>query len=231
MKKRLISAMAAVGLALSCSPLTAGAATVADVIAKAYAVGMPEEMIQQYIAMGSGQEWTSEQCDQAIAALDSWAGQRDNAISGGDGGNSAQNGGSTAPPPVTPEEFEEMNIDEKSDYITSVPEDEKQEYLEHMSNDEKNQMLKKLDTTEQMEVIAGMLGFGDAFGYSFSIEDISDGSVMISARDESGKLVGVTLLGDTVEKTGKPYTIPVLGSCGLILASGAGIAFVLKKCR
>ena len=230
MKKKLISAITAVGLVLMCSPLTACAATVDDVIAKAYAVGRPEEMIQQYIAMGSGQQWTSEQCDQAIAALDNWASQRDDAISGGDEQDNSQESGGQQET-ISPEEFEELDTDEKSEYIVNADDEEKEQYLALMSNDEKNQLLKKLDTSDQMKVIAGMLGFGDAFGYSFSIEDISEGSVMISARDENGKLVGVTVLGDSVEKTGKPYTLPILGSCGLILASGAGLAFVLKKCR
>ena len=84
--------------------------------------------------------------------------------------------------------------------------------------------------------VLSLLKQGDKYGYELADFvgkeiDISEGSVMISARDENGKLVGVTVLGDSVEKTGKPYTLPILGSCGLILASGAGLAFVLKKCR
>lgn len=205
------------------SPLTASATTVADVIAHAYAIGMPEDMIQEYIAMGSGREWSSAQCDKAIGILNSWAAQRDQAISGN--GDSSE----IIEEPMAPEEFEELPVEEKKDYITKIPTEEKQEYIDAMTNEEKNAMLKELDTEQQVEVIAGMLGFGDAFGYSFSIEDISDGSVMISARDENDKLVGLTVLGDSVEKTGIPYTVPVLTALGLMLLSGAGIAYSLKK--
>ena len=228
MKTRFKTIITAVVVLLSiaiCSPITSSAATVGDVIAYAYQVGMPEEMIQEYIAMGSGREWTSAQCDQAIAALSAWAAERDSAISGSGGQNQ------TVPDPIEPEEFEEMSIDEKQEYITSIPSDQKQDYLDVMTNDEKNQLLKKLDTSEQVEVIAGMLGFGDPFGYNFSIEDVSDGSVMISARGEDNKLIGVTVLGDSVEKTGKTYTYPIIAALSTILMSAIGIILLLRKGR
>lgn len=228
MKIRVKTFVVVVASALSiaiCTPITSSATSVGDVIAYAYQVGMPEDMIQGYIAMGSGREWTSEQCDQAIAALSAWAAERDSAISGGNVQTQ------TVPDSIEPEEFEEMSIDEKQEYITSIPSEQKQEYLDVMTNDEKNQLLKKLDTSEQVEVIAGMLGFGDPFGYNFSIEDVSDGSVMISARDEDNKLIGVTVLGDSVEKTGKTYTCPILAALGAILMSAIGIVVLLRKGR
>ena len=226
MKKLLAFAAAAAIAVLSGIPMTASATSVGDVIAYAYQVGMPEDMIQQYIAMGSGREWTSEQCDQAIAALSAWAAERDTAISGG-GQQSVP--AEKVPDPIEPEEFEEMSIEEKQEYITSIPSEQKQEYLDVMTNDEKNQLLKKLDTSEQVEVIAGMLGFGDPFGYNFSIEDVSNGSVMISARDENNKLVGVTVLGDSVEKTGITYPVPILAATGAILISAVGIVMIVRK--
>ena len=225
-----ISAIAVLTAALSCTPMVSSATTVGDVIAYAYEVGMPEDMIQSYIAMGSGQEWTSEQCDQAIGALSAWADERDMAISSG--GQSGQQQQQEVPEPVEPEVFEEMSIEEKQESITSVPSEQKQEYLDVMTNDEKNQLLKQLDTSEQVEVIAGMLGFGDPFGINFSIEDIaSDGSVMISARDDDNNLVGVTVLGDSVEKTGITYTWPVIAASCSILLSVAGFAVMVKKGR
>jgi hypothetical protein len=69
-------------LVLGCGAgtLTASATSVGDVIAHAYAVGLPESDIQACIAQYSGREYTSEQCDQAIAALDNWAKERDDKI-------------------------------------------------------------------------------------------------------------------------------------------------------
>ncbi len=225
LKYIVASAIAAFTVAFNCSSIAASATSVGDVISYAYQVGMPEDMIQQYIAMGSGREWSSDQCDQAIAALSAWAAERDSAIS--DGGQSQQ----PAVEPIEPEEFEEMSLEEKQEYITAVPSEQKHEYLDVMTNDEKNQLLKKMDTSEQVEVIAGMLGFGDPFGINFSIEDISDGSVLISARDDDNNLVGVTVLGDSVEKTGITYPVPIIAAFGVILLSVVGIGVMIRKGR
>ncbi|WP_295084206.1 hypothetical protein [Ruminococcus sp.] len=221
----LAAAITSLTVALSCSSIVASATTVSDVIAYAYQVGMPEDMIQQYIAMGSGREWSSEQCDKAIGMLSAWAAERDSAISGGEQDQQS------VPDPVEPEVFEEMPLEEKQEYITAIPSEQKQEYLDVMTNEEKNQLLKQLDTSEQVEVIAGMLGFGDPFGINFSIEDVSDGSVMISARDEENNLIGVTVLGDSVEKTGVIYPIPILTALGIIVLSVCGMAVIIKKGR
>ena len=220
--KAIISVICASFLLTFCPALTVSATTVGDVIAYAYQIGMPEEMIQEYIALGSGREWTSAQCDKAIGMLSAWAAERDAAISSG--GQSQQ-----STEPLEPEEFEKLTVDEKKEYITSIGDDQKQEYLDIMSNDEKNQLLKELDPAEQAEIVSGMLGFGDSFGINFSIEDISDGSVMISARDDENKLIGLTVLGDSVEKTGITYPVPILCACGLIVLSAAGIAVFVQK--
>ena len=80
--KKLAGLACGLALVLGCGAgtLTASATSVGDVIAHAYAVGLPESDIQACIAQYSGREYTSEQCDQAIAALDNWAKERDNKI-------------------------------------------------------------------------------------------------------------------------------------------------------
>ena len=54
---------------------------------------------------------------------------------------------------------------------------------------------------------------------------------MISARDEDNKLIGVTVLGDSVEKTGKTYTYPIIAALSTILMSAIGIIILLRKGR
>ncbi|MFR0950899.1 MAG: hypothetical protein ACLSFT_10415 [Ruminococcus callidus] len=80
--KKLAGLACGLALVLGCGAgtLTASATSVGDVIAHAYAVGLPESDIQACIAQYSGREYTSEQCDQAIAALDNWAKERDDKI-------------------------------------------------------------------------------------------------------------------------------------------------------
>ena len=72
-----IAACAGMLLTVSCiGGLSASATTVDDVIAHAYAVGLPDETIQQCINQYSSGQYTSEQCDAAIAELDAWAADR-----------------------------------------------------------------------------------------------------------------------------------------------------------
>jgi len=223
MKKVIASLLSVLMIGGQLISMKASATTVGDVIAYARSVGMPEDMVQSYIAMGSGREYTSEQCDQAIEILSIMYFERDDAISSG------QNTTEQPPEEIEPEKFEEMNLEEKKEYITSIPQESKQEYLDLMTNDEKNQLFKQLDTGQQVEMISGLLGLGDAFGYNFSVEDVSEGSIMISARDEDDKLVGVTVLGESVEKTGIPYTVPVLSASALLLLSLIGIIYTIKR--
>lgn len=100
-----------------------------------------------------------------------------------------------------------------------------------MTNDEKNQLLKQTDISTQADIVAEMLGVGEAFGINFSVDEISDDKIMISARDENGNLIDVTTFGNSVEATGIPYTVPVIAGSSAVLFSLAGIIWVLRKCR
>lgn len=55
-KPLIFSTIATLTVGFNCISMSSSAATVGDAIAYAYQVGMPEDMIQQYIAMGSGRE-------------------------------------------------------------------------------------------------------------------------------------------------------------------------------
>lgn len=223
--------------------LTASATTVSDVIAHAYAVGMPEAQIQQYINQFSGGEYTSEQCDKAIGALDEWAAERDAAIekelAKGTTTAAPQSSGKTTTTEAagtaaaaqttqkpTKQEFIDMPLDQKVDYVNSLPSQERTEFINQMSNEERNSFLKQMDASSQAAVISELLGVGDAFGLSFSVDTLSDGAVAISARDADGNLVDVSTFGDTVEQTGIPYTVPVLAGGGAILLAAGGIAIL-----
>lgn len=219
-----VFAMTAAIAACHDTPIIASATTVGDVIAYAYQIGMPEDMIQDYIAMGSGREWTSEQCDQAIAILSSMAGEWDDTSNG----NQTQKP-EDVPEPIAPAEFEDMPLEEKQDYIASVPGDQKQEYFDMMTEEEQNQFLKTTDTSEQSDMLAGMLGFETSPGYQFSVEELSDDTILISARDENNKLIGMTVFGDSVEETGKTYPVPILAASGIILLSNIVISVLVKK--
>ncbi len=225
--------------------ISASATSVGDVIAHARAVGMPEDQVQMYINMYSGGDYTSEQCDQAIAALDSMAGQWqsavDEAINAGTTTASENSSSqttttakgettaSTTGETLTDAEIVQLPLQDKIDYINSLPEKERTEFMENMSTEVRNSFLKQMDSSQQLEIVSSMLDVGDAFGLNFSVDSISDGSLAISARDAEGNLVGVTTVGNSVESTGIPYTVPVLVGSGAILLALGGLAVTLIR--
>ena len=246
--KQIAGLVCGLGLLLGAGvgSMTVSATTVDDVIAHAYAVGMPESEIQHYINLGSGGTYSSEACDMAIAKLDEMAHQWDNAVkdvidqgtttAGGDSttqttttaaGNAA--GAQTTTKAPTEQEFINMSLDEKVNYVNSLPSDQRTKFIDNMSNDVRNSFLKQMDTSKQLEIVSSMLDVGDAFGLNYSVDSISDGALAISARDADGNLVSVSTFGDTVEATGIPYTVPVLVGGGAILLAAAGLGVVLAS--
>ncbi len=254
MTKKIAGLSLGLALVLGCGvgTLSAAATSVGDVIAHAYAVGLPEAQIQQCIAQYSGGNYTSEQCDKAIAALDNWASQRDQKIEDelnkgttapADNADSsagetttttaAKANGSSAAQTTTPsaKDFMDMTLDEKVSYINSLPADKRDSFVQNMSNDERNSFLKQLDTSDQLDIIASMADVGEAFGVNFSVDEISDGAISISAHDADGNLVGVSTFGNTVEATGIPYTVPVLIGGGAVVLAAAGLGIVLCRSK
>ena len=241
MTKKIAGLSLGLALVLGCGvgTLSAAATSVGDVIAHAYAVGLPEAQIQQCIAQYSGGNYTSEQCDRAIAALDNWASQRDQKIEdelnkgttapadnadssvGETTTTAAKANGSSAAQTTTPsaKDFMDMTLDEKVSYINSLP------------ADKRNSFLKQLDTSDQLDIIASMADVGEAFGVNFSVDEISDGAISISAHDADGNLVGVSTFGNTVEATGIPYTVPVLIGGGAVVLAAAGLGIVLCRSK
>ncbi len=124
-----------------------------------------------------------------------------------------------------------MTLDEKVSYINSLPADKRDSFVQNMSNDERNSFLKQLDTSDQLDIIASMADVGEAFGVNFSVDEISDGAISISAHDADGNLVGVSTFGNTVEATGIPYTVPVLIGGGAVVVAAAGLGIVLCRSK
>ena len=76
------SVVLALSAAASTAVLNADAASMGDVISKAREIGMPESEIQGYISQYGGRDYTSDQYQQAVNALEGMRGK----YSGGNSG-------------------------------------------------------------------------------------------------------------------------------------------------
>lgn len=263
--RKVCAALCSTALLCAATAVPASASTVSDVIAAAYAVGIPAQYVQEGIAMYGGGNYTSEQCDQAIASIYSYQGRvdelledyfgvpsngggnnnnasdsnsSDNNNSGSNSGensgssgnnsnsssnsNSGNNGGSSGDSDGS-KSFTDMTLDEKIDYVNQLPAEERSNYISNLTTEERNSFIKQLPVSDKAAVLNEFLGVGDSLGLHFTVDEMTNDSVVVSARDKDGKLIDVSAMGVTVEETGKSYTTPITIAA---LLAGGGICGV-----
>lgn len=264
--RKVCAALCSTALLCAATAVPASASTVSDVIAAAYAVGIPAQYVQEGIAMYGGGNYTSEQCDQAIASIYSYQGRVDELLedyfgvpsngggnnnnasdnnsnignnssdnnnsgsnSGGNSGssgnnsnsssnsNSGNNGGPSGDSDGS-KSFTDMTLDEKIDYVNQLPAEERSDYISNLTTEERNSFIKQLPVSDKAAVLNEFLGVGDSLGLHFTVDEMTNDSVVVSARDKDGKLIDVSAMGVTVEETGKSYTMPI--TIAALLAGG-----------
>ena len=265
--RKVCAALCSTALLCAATAVPASASTVSDVIAAAYAVGIPAQYVQEGIAMYGGGNYTSEQCYQAIASIYSYQGRvdelledyfgvpsngggnnnnasdnnsnignnsSDNNNSGGNSGssgnnsnsssnsNSGNNGGPSGDSDGS-KSFTDMTLDEKIDYVNQLPAEERSDYISNLTTEERNSFIKQLPVSDKAAVLNEFLGVGDSLGLHFTVDEMTNDSVVVSARDKDGKLIDVSAMGVTVEETGKSYTTPITIAA---LLAGGGICGV-----
>lgn len=277
--RKVCAALCSTALLCAATAVPASASTVSDVIAAAYAVGIPAQYVQEGIAMYGGGNYTSEQCDQAIASIYSYQGRVDELLedyfgvpsngggnnnnasdsnsgsnnsnssdntnnsgsnSGGNSGSSGNNSnsssnsnssnntnsgnnGGTSGDSDDSKSFTDMTLDEKIDYVNQLPAEERGNYISNLTTEERNSFIKQLPVSDKAAVLNEFLGVGDSLGLHFTVDEMTNDSVVVSARDKDGKLIDVSAMGVTVEETGKSYTMPITIAA---LLAGGGICGV-----
>lgn len=165
-KMRLAAAIGAIIIAFSgTGMIPAYATSVGDVIAYARSIGMPESEIQGYIAKYGGRDYTSEQCDQAIAALAGMKNkykknsQGDSAETKADQDqNSQQNNENKSEETEAPSEKEQVKnffkkpSEEKIKEINGMSNNEIKEFWNSLSEDEKKKVQEILGTDDIKDI-------------------------------------------------------------------------------
>ncbi len=122
-------------------------------------------------------------------------------------------------------EFINMTLDEKKAYVNSLPEDERQAFLRSLSASERNSIIKQLDTDSQAEIAQGFVDLSRQLGMNITVDSIGSGGIDYSVRDSDGTIIDVSSIGTQIDDTGWNTTLPLLLSCGAILAAIAGLIF------
>ena len=126
-------------------------------------------------------------------------------------------------------DFINMTIDEKSEYINSLPESERGTFIDNLTTEERNSIIKQLPMDDKTELLSRFAEAGEQMGLNMTVDEITDDSISLSIRNNDGTLVDQSSLGIIVEDTGYDYRLIFGAVSALILVSVFGISLIFRK--
>lgn len=130
---------------------------------------------------------------------------------------------------TTTKTFEEMTMDEKIAYLYSLPEAEREAFIANLSVDEKQSILLQMSTNDQMEVLDYIANLMKELGFHMSVDNMQQGQIDVSLRDDQGNLIDSSSMGIVVEDTGWNLTGWFAAATVLVLAAIGGIGYVMYR--
>lgn len=127
--------------------------------------------------------------------------------------------------------FSDMTLQQKREYIMSLPEDERIAFLASLTPEERNSILRQLDSNRQNQAMQGMLDIAQQLGMHAAVDIDDDGNVRMSLRDENGNLLDSSSITLHVDATGWNTTLPVLGAAAVMLGAAGGLLFLTRRCN
>ena len=115
-------------------------------------------------------------------------------------------------------------------YISTFTPAQQQAIIDALSPDEYRSLLKQAPQETKISVIDDLAKAADAMGMNITIDEISDDSISVAMRNNSGELVGVANAGTLVEDTGYDRSFIYATAGTLILSAIAGMMLLIKKC-
>lgn len=130
---------------------------------------------------------------------------------------------------ISSKEFAAMTLEEKRAYIAGLTQEQKDVFLANMSPEDYKSLLKQLPLDNKAEIIDDMADVSSKFGLTLSVDELTNENIVLSMKDEEGKLVALSAVSDTVAATGYDRRgilalAAALASIGII-----GTAAIVKK--
>ncbi len=131
---------------------------------------------------------------------------------------------------IEPDKFINMTLDEKRDYISSLPAEQQTDFFNSLSPEELNSVVKQLPTDDKAQVMQLFIEAGEGMGVNLTVDEMSDDKISMSMRNKNGELVDVASVGVIVENTGYDYRGIFALSGGLLLLAVGGTWLLVRKC-
>lgn len=129
---------------------------------------------------------------------------------------------------ISSKEFSAMTLDEKRKYIASLSPEQKTAFLENMSPEDYKSLLKQLPLDNKAEILDSMADITSKLGLTLSVDELKDDNIVLSVKDEDGKLVALSAVSDTVAATGYDKR-GILALAAVISSLGISAAAVTVK--
>ncbi|MBR6580222.1 MAG: hypothetical protein IKK66_02895 [Ruminococcus sp.] len=170
------------------------------------------------------------------------SGNNDNSSSGNnqDGGN--QSGGQSKDDKITltlpdgstfdrisSKDFAAMSLDEKRSYIAGLTPEQKDAFLSNMSPEDYKSLLKQLPIDNKADIIEDMADITSQLGLTLSVDGLTDDNLVLSMKDEDGKLVALSAASDTVAATGYDRRGILALAAALAVVGIGGTTVAVKK--
>lgn len=128
-------------------------------------------------------------------------------------------------------EFINMTLEEKQNYINSLSDSEREVFLASLSPAERNSIMKQLPTDQKMLLMQDYIDTADSMGLNVSVDSITDDNISLTIRNEDGIVINKSDIGVIIDETGISHTKPLLfAGLGILTAiAGFGLLYWYSK--
>lgn len=123
--------------------------------------------------------------------------------------------------------FIDMTLAEKQAYVGAMSETERENFLANLTKAERNSIIKQLSTDDQLDIAQSFIDMMKQFGMNMTVDNIANGNIDISVRDDAGTLIDASTIGGTlVDDTGWNLTAPFVLALSALLLSLGGLTML-----
>ncbi|MDE5792748.1 MAG: hypothetical protein K2H66_04400 [Oscillospiraceae bacterium] len=213
--------------------------TVDDIITMAKEVGYPEDWIQtgENEWESNSESYTQDDLDTIYHKVEAYKKKQDEEF-----GKIFPP--STEPSPELPQEtvapqdnridsnqFINMTLEEKQNYINSLSDSEREAFLASLSPSERNSIMKQLPTDQKILLMQDYIDTANTMGLNVSVDSITDDNISLTIRNDDGIIINKADVGVIIDETGISHTKPLLfAGVGILTAiAGFGLLYWYSK--
>jgi len=228
--------------------LTASAYTADDVAAKARSAGWPETLIQTGYNQWASGEYSQAQLDEAYNSVSEYNEQTEEFIYNSFGidpdearqkiaedeakknSESQSESESQAVAETQPEtksdkyisdsEFINMSMEQKQEYVSSLPAEDKTEFISELSQEARNSIIKQLPTEEKVAIMQKYIDTANTMGMNVTVDSITEKDISVTVRNNDGIVIDKAEVGVVIDETGISHTKPLtVAGIGLLISA------------